>query len=635
MSIPNQSSPLSQPLFMHDPSSNEGRASETAKARRAYRRNLLLDLPIAGRLALGFILAALIAAIASGVIGFQRSQSLTRQSDFYQTLLQTNTSLTTGASFLQLLNSETHTALSDASANPPSQETLAQDQNALQGLVTQYDMTLTDYTNHQLIERHPDQIALLAEANHTNQVTQQRTLAGSVLRTWTIHRATQLRILQDINTGKLAEAQYLERYQGEPTNADAQSALRALIQFDGRLATSIHDAANVEQQNQLVTTGIAALLACLFIGLVGLLISNTLVQRLQTLHRVSRMVEKGQLNSRVTVIGRDEIADVSLSINSMLDTIVGLLEETRRQRDALTNAARHLFSYMQVVSASEFRANTTTNDDPISMLTDAFNFTVGRFRRFSLRTQTSTEQLEVLSRREMAQAETFMQVLRTYALMQPNTEALSKAPAAKRLQPSTAPLKNTREETILVQVNGTHERLVEMGRNVIKTHTMTILGITNQTTVALVRLRQRIAPTLSLLTNQGTRATEQVQELQTVEGLLQQLATEIRIMQSETIRGLSEADKMLVQSLNILNTPHKELPQISVTDTTNDLVELKRISLQFAQEITNQARQISTITQEMRLSTTAFKVEAGERPNASGTPSRPLPQNVYRPNIHA
>src|SRR5579859_608432 len=106
---------------------------------RARRGNLLLDLPIGGRLTLGFLTAALIAALVVGTIGIQRSQSLSKQSDFYQTLLHTNIALTTGANFLQLMNTQTHLTLDHASAVQPSQETLAQDQTAVQGLTTRYD----------------------------------------------------------------------------------------------------------------------------------------------------------------------------------------------------------------------------------------------------------------------------------------------------------------------------------------------------------------------------------------------------------------------------------------------------------------------------------------------------------------
>ena len=46
--------------------------------------DLLLSLPIGSRLTLSFLLAALIAALVTGLIGIQRTQTLSRQSNFYQ-----------------------------------------------------------------------------------------------------------------------------------------------------------------------------------------------------------------------------------------------------------------------------------------------------------------------------------------------------------------------------------------------------------------------------------------------------------------------------------------------------------------------------------------------------------------------
>src|SRR5439155_21736816 len=143
-------------------------------------------------------------------------------------------------------------------------------------------------------------------------------------------------------------------------------------------------------------------------------ISNTIVKPLHQLRLVTQAIGSGQLDSRVMVSGRDEIADVSASVNGMLDTIVGLLQETRGQRDALTNAANHLFSYMQGVSSGELRATATLSNDPISLLAEAFNFTISRFRRFVLRTQVGIEQLEVVSRQEVARSDAFVQTVHTY-----------------------------------------------------------------------------------------------------------------------------------------------------------------------------------------------------------------------------
>jgi len=288
---------------------------------------MLLDLSIGQRLTLGFLLAALIATLVASLVGVLRSQALSRQSDFYQHLLATNTSLTTGANFLQLMNTEIHTYIDTASTTSPSQETLTQQRKAVQDLASRYDTIIHTYATQDLLTQHPEQIALLQEAGNTAQESQQQTLLGSALRTWSVHRAAQEQILQDIAAGDIQSAQTLARFQAEPTNADAISALRALIQLNQRLSTSVREAASVEEQNQLVTTIIGAILAFLAIILVGWFISNTLVKRLRHLRKVTQAVEQGRWQERVHVVGRDEIADVSASVNAMLDAIVGLAQK--------------------------------------------------------------------------------------------------------------------------------------------------------------------------------------------------------------------------------------------------------------------------------------------------------------------
>jgi methyl-accepting chemotaxis protein len=379
-----------------------------------HRRNMLLDLPIAGRLTLGFLVAALLAMLVTGVIGLQHAQSLGKQAAFYHDLLQVNTTLNTGATYLQLMSSQLQVTLSDASAPQPSKETLNNDQKAMQGLATRYNTILTDYTGHHLIRQNADEASVLNEAGYSRQIQQQTILAGSALRSWQVYEAAQTQILKDISTGTadaLAEAQYLEHSQGQPTNADAWSSLRGLIQFNANLTSLVQDGANVEAQTELIITIISSIVTFIGIALVGWLISGTLVRRLKDLRRVTQSVEQGKLNERVTVIGRDEIADVSASINAMLDTILALLEETRSQRDALTNAAEHLFSDMRVVSAGDLRVNAPVSNDPIGMLANAFNFTVGRFRRFVLRTHGAVQQIDVVLRHEVERAENFLQTI--------------------------------------------------------------------------------------------------------------------------------------------------------------------------------------------------------------------------------
>src|SRR5262249_25510001 len=171
--------------------------------------------------------------------------------------LEANTSLTTGANFVQLMNTASHDILQTAQGPAPSRETLTNDETALAGLATRYDTILSDYSNVYVIDQFPDAVTLLTEAGHANQIAQQRTLLSSALRTWQVYESAQNRVIAFIQAGDLNSAATLERAQAEPTNADALSALRSLIQFNSRVASSVNDAAVVEQRNQLINVAIA------------------------------------------------------------------------------------------------------------------------------------------------------------------------------------------------------------------------------------------------------------------------------------------------------------------------------------------------------------------------------------------
>jgi methyl-accepting chemotaxis protein len=389
------------------PNSKKTQSFPPSRSDRRRSGSLLINVSIATRLTLSFIVSALIAVMVTGTIGFQHAQSLNKQSDFYLNLLQGNTNLTTGEQFLQEINSVTQNILLLANAPQASQETLHNNLASLQNLDNLYSRALNSFIADQLVSKHPDEKALLNEANHGQQIQQQETLAASALRTWRVAHSALGQFMDDITGGHFDTATTLQQTLVEPANADALASLRSLVNFNKRLASSVKDAADVEASDQLITTVVSSVIAFIAILFIGWLISGTLVRRLLLLRQVTQAVEGGALTKRVNVIGRDEIADVSASVNRMLDAIANLVNETRSQRDALTNAASHLFSEMNVVSARDLRVNAPVGDDPIGMLADAFNFSIGRFRRFILTTKTLSEQLHGLARREAERAEAF------------------------------------------------------------------------------------------------------------------------------------------------------------------------------------------------------------------------------------
>jgi methyl-accepting chemotaxis protein len=579
------------------------------KARRSG--NLLLELSIGQRLTVGFLLAALIATLVASLVGIQRSQSLSRQSDFYQHLLKINTSLNTGANFLQLINTLSHTHIETASAPQPSQETLKLERKALQDLTRRYNDILNSYQAQDLLKNHPEQIALLSEAGDTGRTEQQLTLLASALRTWQVQRIAQEQLLQYIQSGNLEDAKHILRFQAEPTNADSLSALRALIQFNQRLATSVRTAAGVEELNQLITTIIGSILAFIAIIIVGWLISGTLVRRLRQLRHVMHTVEQGQLDARIDVIGRDEIADVSASVNAMLEAIVSLLQETRHQRDALTNAAEHLFSDMRVVSAGDLRINAPVSDDPIGLLANAFNFTVSRFRRFVMRVQTSTEQLDVLSRQQLERTESFLLTLTTPQSPFGGLQAGAKAFMQKERVDSGDLLNLKSEQTELIAlVQRTRERLHKLSIDGIHQRARSMQGITEQISLKLNHLG-KVATTENMGNTAGNVIRMHLQEIHMLENLLQRALAELDGVQQNTTRHFIELDRDLTSLTNALrkNAPTTNALSAGNKEVTPDLL---RQSTHFISEMNTLAQKYTALTQEIRNGIISFQLDVPE-----------------------
>jgi methyl-accepting chemotaxis protein len=599
--------------------------------------SLLMNFSIGTRLILSFIISALIASTVSGAIGFQHTQSLNKQSDFYLNLLQSNTNLTTGAQFLQEINSVTQNILVLANVNQSSQETLRDNLISLQNLYHLYDNTLKSFVADQLVSRYPDEKMLLDEANHDQQIQQQQTLAASALRTWQVAHQDLGTFTDDITGGHFDTAAIFQQAQVEPTNADAVTSLRSLVNFNKKLAGSVKDAADVEASNELITTIISSVIAFIAIIFIGWLISGTLVRRLLLLRQVTQAVENGELSRRVRVIGRDEIADVSASVNAMLDAISNLIAETRSQRDAMANAADHLFSDMRVVSAGDLRVNAPVSNDPIGMLANAFNFTVGRFRRFVLRTKTLSEQLTVIAHQEIEHAEALslaVQNVRSNANSQHNSSSTAESGIVrqeKRAVQNQPIESNPLNTQLMAHIRRTREQLKHISQEGIISHTHAVAALSEQMTQTLNRLHKFTRGELGLpeRASAANMINIYVQELRTLDLLLACMAMELQNVQKNTIRGFQDLDQDL-QQLAMTVCQQKSRTSISeispVVNTEQDprVQDVLRLAASFANEVSSLSQQLTKLTQEIRNSIVSFQFEGADTlvNNVSGMPAQ-------------
>jgi hypothetical protein len=292
----------------------------------------------------------------------------------------------------------------------------------------------------------------------------------------------------------------------------------------------------------------------------------------------------------------------------MVDTIVNLLQETSNQRDALTNAAEHLFSDMRVVSAGDLRINAPVSDDPIGMLANAFNFTVSRFRRFLLRVQTTIEQIDVISRQELERAEQFALVMANQ-----QGQALSKGIASKQ-RSNSGELLNTEPEQadlleLATQIRRTREHLQKMS----------VEGIRQSAPIV-----QALGEQLTRVVNAATRQQQSklpegvvqlhVRDVQMMEQLLQRMLIELRNAQQNTAQNLTELDRELtLLSQNIRKG--KTSSSAFALASSKEQSDLTRLSSSFAAEVGSLARKLGALSQEMRTGIVAFQLEMPEQAN--------------------
>ena len=337
-------------------------------------RNPLLNLSIPKRLALGFLIPALIVAVALMSIGTQSIQLLSQESLFYQALIHSYSSLTVAKGYLQQVDTIMQATVGDASSATTPAETLVEDKAAFQRLTNDYNTSITHDIQPDALDQHSDLSSLFSKAGHGSQITEQRSLLKRTLDTWNNYFNEQKQVLAAISSGDMKSANALEYSNAELKYAVALNSLKALIDFDGQLVSSVRDATSVEENTLLFTFIVAALCVLFSIGIIGWLVSNTLIQRLQQLRFVVQAIGKGEMDARLSVIGRDEIADVSLAVNNMLDTIVGLLEETRKQRDALTSAEEQrllheeLQNQHEALNKAHAQLATLATTDPLTAL---------------------------------------------------------------------------------------------------------------------------------------------------------------------------------------------------------------------------------------------------------------------------
>jgi hypothetical protein len=266
---------------------------------------------------------------------------------------------------------------------------------------------------------------------------------------------------------------------------------------------------------------------------------------------------------------------------------------------------------MRTANDGDFDVRKATNDDPIGMLSNAFSFTIGRFRRFILRNQTVVQQLEILSQRGSERADKFLVKMRDlldsthFAHTIPSSSSPPFLPGNFR---PTAITSESGQESVEIfnisqpQLKSVRERVQRVARQDIENNSRAVLSLVEQA------LHHCHSAASELRTSHARSAsTTIVQDLGSLDTIIRQLGRETQSFQQAATPHLTEIDTNL--SYLPRTTNQASSPGISSGLTPIQMQELSRTTENFASEVIALTENLSKITHDMRASLTPFRLE--------------------------
>jgi methyl-accepting chemotaxis protein len=149
------------------------------------------------------------------------------------------------------------------------------------------------------------------------------------------------------------------------------------------------------QTNPIVLATVVAFLGTIMVVIsIGYFVNLTITRPLRELASLTKRIAKGETNARARIPGRDEIYMVATSMNSMLDNIVRLIQETQSQRDVLQAQVEKLVSEVSGVGEGDLRVQAEVTADALGVLADSFNYMVEELGSLVVRVKMVANEVE-------------------------------------------------------------------------------------------------------------------------------------------------------------------------------------------------------------------------------------------------
>ena len=355
--------------------------------------------PIFRRLFYAFLLAALIPGIIIVILSATYINALNARSQAVQTSTSAIQQASGGFASLQNMNSNL-IALHSASSGTGStsggmsqiltQQIQAQEKSVAQSF-SSYQSNYQIATSSNMSAIH----TILLNSDSTDAIAQDQknTLAKIDTELPTYQQAVQQELTGLSNHVSNAQASQ-NLAQIEASYTPLAKNWQHLVTVTNTMGTTVAQV-DSSQTNPIILTAVAAILGIVFVVVtIGYLVNITITRPLTNLTNLTRRIAKGDTNARATIAGRDEIYTVANSMNTMLDNIVRLIQETQAQRDNLQTQVEKLVSEVSGVGEGDLRIQAEVTADALGVLADSFNYMVEELGGLIVRVKMVANEVE-------------------------------------------------------------------------------------------------------------------------------------------------------------------------------------------------------------------------------------------------
>ncbi|MBA2679280.1 MAG: HAMP domain-containing protein [Ktedonobacteraceae bacterium] len=342
----------------------------------------ITNIQISRRLLLAFLLAAVIPGIVISLLGFAFIGEQNARSRAVQTNIHASKSASTMNSYLlsmnMLLNALYQKLYKNGQNSTPAQ--IQESTTQLQNQENNFDTAIQNFEQEYQITTAPNMRSVYSTLMSNNSKTplpdQQQDALNQVNASWSIYKDEQVRVREAIARKAPGEQVRTLLLKANTDCIQLEIAWNRVSTISEEISEGVTQVGPTQTNLFVLATITAFLSTLLIVTIVGYIIYRTITQPLHQLAMLTTRIAKGEIHARADVAGNDEIYQVAASINSMLDSILSLIQETQLQRDFLKSQVEKLLCEVSGVGEGDLRVQAEVTGDALGVLADSFNYMI-------------------------------------------------------------------------------------------------------------------------------------------------------------------------------------------------------------------------------------------------------------------